>query len=67
LTAASIFVGIVTSALGLAYITYGKRQVKFVPIIAGLALCVYSYFLDGWAWQLAVGAVLAALPFVIDF
>lgn len=67
MTATSIFFGIVTSALGLAYMAYGRRQAKFVPLVAGLALCVYSYFFDSWVWQLVVGGVLAALPFVIDF
>jgi len=63
----TLLIGILTSALGLAYITYGKRQTKFVPIIAGVALCAYSYFIDSWVWLCVVGALLAASPFVIDF
>ena len=35
---ANLFFGIVTGALGLAYIVYGKRQTKFVPLIAGEGL-----------------------------
>lgn len=62
-----LLLGIVTSAIGLGYITYGRRQTKFVPIVAGISLCAYSYFIDGWVWLCVVGAVLAALPFVIDF
>jgi hypothetical protein len=65
--AATIFFSIVTSALGIAYMMYGRRQAKFAPLIAGLALCVYSYFIDSWLWLCVIGAALAALPFIVDF
>jgi hypothetical protein len=60
-------IGIVTGALGVAYIVYGKRQTKFVPVIAGVLLCTYSYFVDSWVWLCLVGALLLAAPFIIDF
>ena len=64
---AALLIGIVTSTVGIAYIAYGKRQTKFVPLIAGIALCAYSYFVDSWVWLCVDGALLAAAPFVIDF
>jgi hypothetical protein len=60
-------VGIITGALGVGYIVYGRRQTKFVPLIAGVALCVYSYFIDSVVWLCIVGALLLAAPFLIDF
>jgi hypothetical protein len=60
-------IGIITGALGVAYIVYGKRQTKFVPVIAGVLLCTYSYFVDSWVWLCLVGALLLAAPFIIDF
>ena len=60
-------IGIITGALGVAYIVYGKRQTKFVPVIAGVLLCTYSYFIDSWVWLCLVGALLLAAPFIIDF
>jgi hypothetical protein len=54
------------SLLGIAYMAYGKRQVKYVPLLCGLALCVYTYFFDSWVWLGAIGAVLAILPFFVD-
>ena len=63
----SLFFGIVTGAFGLAYIVYGKRQTKFVPLIAGVVLCAYSYFITSWLWLCVIGALLLAAPFVIDF
>lgn len=59
--------GILAGAFGVAYIVYGRRQTKLVPVISGLLLCVYSYFIESWVWLCLVGAVLLAAPFVIDF
>jgi hypothetical protein len=53
--------------LGLGYVTYGKRQTKFVPLDAGILLCAYPYFVDGWLWVSIIGVVLLAAPFVIAF
>ena len=51
----------------MAYIVYGKRQTKFVPLLAGIALCAYPYFVESWGWLAGIGAVLLILPFVLDF
>jgi hypothetical protein len=63
----NLYVAIVASALGMAYMMYGRRQAKFAPVIAGLLLCVYPYFLDSLLWLCVVGVLLAAAPFVFDF
>jgi len=60
-------IGFITGALGVGYIVYGRRQTKFVPVIAGVALCAYSYFIDSVVWHCVVGALLLAAPFFIDF
>ncbi len=64
---ASLVIGIFTGAIGVAYFIYGKRQARFVPLIAGMLLCVYPYFLASIPLMLAVGAALIAAPFLIDF
>ena len=64
--AATLYFSIVTSALGMAYIVYGRRQAKIVPVIAGVLLCFYTYFVEGWLWVLIVGAALALAPFILD-
>ena len=64
---ASLLIGFVTGVFGIAYFVYGKKQVKFTPMLCGVALCVYPYFIDNvWA-SLAIGAVLLGLPFVFDY
>ena len=63
----SLLIGLLAGAVGLAYIAYGKRQTKFVPLLSGVALCAYPYFVDTWTWLTAIGVVLLALPFALDF
>jgi hypothetical protein len=63
----NLFFGIIAGAIGVAYLVYGRRQTKFVPVIAGVLLCVYPYFVQSWLWLGVVGALLLVAPFVIDF
>ena len=65
-TAASLFFAIVTGALGVAYIMYGRRRTRLVPVVCGIALCSYSYFIDNWIWLCVVGAALLIAPFLLD-
>lgn len=63
----SLFVGLFAGVFGMAYFVYGKRQTKITPMIAGLLLCIYPYFIDSLLWLCVVGVVLLIAPFVIDF
>ena len=63
----NLFFGIVAGAIGMAYFVYGRRQTKLVPVIAGVLLCVYPYFVQSWLWLGVVGALLLVAPFIIDF
>jgi hypothetical protein len=63
----NLLFGIVSGALGVGYIVYGRRQQKLIPFISGVALCAYSYFIDSWLWLGVIGALLLAAPFLIDF
>ena len=62
-----LVVNLIFGAFGMAYFVYGKRQTKFVPVIAGVLLCVFPYFTDDLLVQCGIGAVLLAAPFVIDY
>jgi hypothetical protein len=67
MNATSHMIGVFTGAIGVGYFMYGKRQAKFAPLIAGMMLCVYPYFIDGVLWLVLVGVALMAVPFLIDF
>jgi hypothetical protein len=66
-SASSLLIGIVAGAFGMAYFIYGKRQMKFMPMIAGVLLCIYPYLTDSLAWLCAIGVALLVAPFLIDF
>lgn len=67
MNATSLAFGILTGAIGMGYFIYGKRQAKFVPLLAGMILCVYPYFVQGVVWLVVIGLALMAAPFLIDF
>jgi hypothetical protein len=57
----------IAGVFGVAYFVYGKRQTKLVPLIAGVLLCIYPYFIESVLWLSIVGVLLLAAPFVIDY
>jgi hypothetical protein len=57
--------GVVFSSLGLGYFIYGKRQGAPVPLVCGLVLMVYPYFISSTLVLVALGMVLAAIPYFI--
>jgi hypothetical protein len=62
-----LLIGFVAGVFGVAYFVYGKKQARFTPMVAGVLLCVYPYFIDSVLWLCLIGAALLAAPFVIDF
>ena len=63
---ASIFIGIIAGAFGVAYFVYGKKQAKLVPMVSGVLLCVYPYVFESVLWLVVIGLALIAAPFLID-
>lgn len=59
----SLFVSLMLGAVGLGYFTYGRRQQVVWPLVSGVGLMVFPYFVDSILWMLAIGAALMALPF----
>jgi len=61
-SASTVFVGILTGALGLSYFVYGKRQERIGFLAAGVCLCIYPYLVDGVVLQVLIGLGLLAAP-----
>jgi len=62
---ALLFWGIFFSSIGLGYFIYGKKQSMIMPLICGLVLMVFPYFISNTLLLVAVGVVLAALPYFV--
>jgi predicted membrane protein len=57
--------GMVFGSIGLGFFIYGKKQKKIVPLIAGLALFVFPYFIADISMLMIVGAILIVLPYFV--
>jgi hypothetical protein len=64
---ASLWWGLLFGSIGLGYFMYGKRQGAPVPLLCGLGLMAFPYFVSNdWAMVL-IGATLAAIPYFLRF
>ena len=57
--------GLLFSSIGLGFFLYGKKQRCVVPLVCGLALMIYPYFIPNVAALVAIGVVLAAIPYFL--
>jgi hypothetical protein len=56
--------GVVFGSVGLAYFVYGKKQQRFVPLLCGIALMAFPYFISNTVLLVIVGLLLSAVPYV---
>lgn len=56
---------ILFGAIGMAYLVYGKNEKKLVPLLCGLSLCAYPYFVSSVLWMLLIGVALTLVPWFI--
>lgn len=58
--------GVVFGAIGLGFFTYGRRQKAVVPLLTGIALFVFPYFISNVIVLVIVGMLLVALPYFVS-
>jgi hypothetical protein len=60
---ANLFGALIFGVIGLAAFLYGKKQAKMGPLVIGLLLMIYPYFIEE-TWILwAIGAALTVAIF----
>jgi hypothetical protein len=61
LNPASLLSSLLISCVGMGYFMYGKRAGRLWPLLAGIVLCAYPYFIASvWLmWAIAAGIVIA--------
>lgn len=57
--------GVVFGAFGLGYFVYGKKQKAVVPLVCGLALMIFPYFIANTILLVSIGVSLIALPYFV--
>ena len=50
-------------SIGLGYFIYGKKQKAVIPLICGVALMVFPYFVSNSLLLVGIGVVLGAIPY----
>ena len=60
-----LILSMVFSTVGLGMFMYGKRAVRFVPLVAGILLMVVPYFVDSLLWMSVACVLLMASPFLL--
>jgi hypothetical protein len=57
--------GLLFSSIGLGFFLYGKKQRAAVPLVCGIVLMVYPYFIANVTALVVIGVVLAAVPYFL--
>ncbi|MGC2032554.1 MAG: hypothetical protein WA642_21230 [Steroidobacteraceae bacterium] len=57
--------GLLFGSIGLGYFIYGKKQRAVVPLVCGLGLMIFPYFVSNTMLLVGVGAMLIAIPYFL--
>jgi hypothetical protein len=57
--------GALFSSIGLGFFLYGRQQRNVVPLLCGLALMIYPYFVPNAVVLVLIGIALTAIPFFL--
>jgi hypothetical protein len=63
----SLLWGLLFGSVGLGFFIYGKRQKAVVPLVCGLVLMVFPYFISNTIVLIAIGVALMALPYFVRY
>ena len=63
MNSAALLWGLLFSAIGLGFFIYGRKQTRAVPMVCGIVLMIYPYFVPSTIWLIVIGVVLCAVPY----
>ena len=61
----TLIFSILFGSIGMGYFVYGKKQQAALPLLAGIVLCIFPYFVSNVYIMVLVGMVLTVLPWVL--
>ena len=62
---ASLLWGLLFGSVGLGYFIYGKKQRSVVPLVCGLALMLFPYFVPNIMLLVGMGVLLVIIPYFL--
>jgi hypothetical protein len=57
--------GLLFSSIGLGFFIYGRRQRAVVPLVCGVGLMVFPYFVTNVPLLVGTGVVLITIPYFL--
>jgi hypothetical protein len=61
----SLLWGLLFGSIGLGFFVYGRRQKTVVPLVSGLALMIFPYFVSNTILLVTLGIALITLPYFV--
>jgi hypothetical protein len=65
LDTSSLLWGLLFGSIGLGFFVYGRRQKTVVPLVSGLALMIFPYFVSNTILLVTIGIALIAIPYFV--
>jgi len=63
--ASTLIWGVVFGSIGLGFFVYGKKQKAIIPLLSGIGLMVFPYFVSNPYILILLGIVLVVLPYFL--
>lgn len=57
--------GLLFGSIGLGFFMYGRKQKAVVPLLCGLALMFFPYFVANTILLVAIGGALIVIPYFV--
>ena len=65
MNASTLIWGVIFGSIGLGFFVYGKKQKTVIPLLSGIGLMVFPYFISNLYILILSGIILVALPYFI--
>jgi len=62
---ASLWWGLLFGSVGLGYFMYGRKQRAPIPLVCGIGLMAFPYFVSSNWLMVLIGAALMAIPYFV--
>jgi hypothetical protein len=65
LNTSSLLWGVLFGSIGLGFVIYGRKERAVVPLVCGLALMVFPYFVTNSVLLVVIGVALMTIPYFL--
>ena len=65
MNASTLIWGVIFGSIGLGFFVYGKKQKAAIPLLSGIGLMIFPYFISNLYILILSGIILIALPYFI--